>query len=156
MGRLLLGRSLLTLFLLHVLLYHDQVVILVRRHHHIVDFARDTEERQVVLRVQVTHQTPGGYGELGKSDGVLCRFRAFAHCGANDLRLVALLHLCLLHDDEALDALVLLDARNTILDFRLYRMQPQKLDCDLESSGKTYRHVLMIYFKLFLISITKV
>ena len=106
-----------------VALDDDQIVVFVRGDHHVVYFASHAQEGQVVLGVQVPDETPRGDGQLGQPDGVFRRFITLTHGRPDDLRLVSLLHLGLLHNDEALNTLVLLDASNTILDFRLKMIQ---------------------------------
>ena len=109
-------------------LHDDQVVIPIRRYHHVVDLAGDSQESQVILRVQVTHQTPGRYRELGETNGIGGGLLGLAHRRAHDLRLVAFLHLRLLDNDEAFDALVRFDSGDPLFDFTLcYNLKAVRL-----------------------------
>ena len=107
------------LLLIVVALHHDQIVVLVRGNHHIVDLAGDAKESQVVLGIKVANEASCRDGQFRQPDGVLRGLFTLAHRRSDNLWLVTLLHLSLLDDDEALDTLVLLDACDTILNFRL-------------------------------------
>ena len=117
---LLLLLLLLITFIVVVLLDHDQVVVAIRRYHHVVVSTRDTQERQIILRVQVTHKRASSYGQLTEANRVVGRFLVFTHGRTYDLRLVSLLHLCFLHDDQTFDALVGRNTCNSLLDLALY------------------------------------
>ena len=54
-GSLLLGLLLVLLFVLIVALDYDEVVVFVRRYHHVVYFASDSQESQIVLGVKITN-----------------------------------------------------------------------------------------------------
>ena len=114
-----LGLLLSVLLFIVVALHHDQIVVLVRGDHHVMDLAGDAEESQIVLGIQVANEASCRDGQFRQPDGVLRSLFTLTHRGSDNLWLVALLHLSLLDDDEALDTLVLLDARDTILNFRL-------------------------------------
>mmetsp|Transcript_9192 Transcript_9192/g.12532 ORF Transcript_9192/g.12532 Transcript_9192/m.12532 type:complete len:83 (-) Transcript_9192:73-321(-) len=77
----------------------DKVVVLIGGDHHVVDFASDTEEGEVVLGVEVADETASGYGQLGEAHGVGGGLCGLAHGRPDDLGLVALLHLSFLDDD---------------------------------------------------------
>ena len=121
MGCSCLGLLLCVLLFIVVALDDNKIVVLVRGDHHIVDFAGNTEEGQVILRVQITNEATSCDGQLRQPDGVLCGFFTFAHRRPDDLGLIALLHLGLLDNDEAFDTLVLLNAGNTIFNFGLQK-----------------------------------
>ena len=74
---LLLGRRCLRI--LFVALHDDQVVVPIRCYHHVVDFAGDSQEGQIVLRVEITDQTASRYRQLGQSDGVAGGLGGLAH-----------------------------------------------------------------------------
>ena len=114
---LLLSGGLLRVLL--VALHDYEVVVAIRCYHHVVDFASDSQKGQIVLRVEVAYQASGGYRQLGKAHGVPRSLRRFAHRRPYNLRLVALLHLCLFDDNQALDALMSLDSRDSLLNFTL-------------------------------------
>ena len=119
---LLLCSLLLGLLLgLVVTLDDDEVVVAVRSYHHIVDFAGHPQEGQIVLGVQVAHQTPSSYCQLRKPHRVLGCFFTLAHRGSYDLGglLAALLRLRFLDNNKALNTLVRLDPRDSVLDFAL-------------------------------------
>ena len=69
---LLLLLLLLLLFLGLVALDNNQEVVAVWGDHHVVNFARDSQESQIVLWVQIAHQTASGYRELTQAHCV-CR-----------------------------------------------------------------------------------
>ena len=98
---------------------HDQVEIAVRCYHHVVYFARHSEESQIILWIQISDQASGSYRKLTEAHGVSSSFGTFSHGGANNLGLVTFLHLGLFHDDQALNTFVLLDAGNSLLYFTL-------------------------------------
>ena len=117
---LLLSRRLFGVLL--VALHDDQVVVPIGRYHHIVDFACDAQEGQIVLRVQITNQAASRYRQLWQTHRVARCFWRFTHRRSHDLWLIALLHLRLLHNDQAFDALMSLDSGDSFLDFTLYRL----------------------------------
>ena len=110
-----------------VTLHDDQVVVPIGRYHHIVDFARDAQEGQIVLRVQITNQAASRYRQLWQTHRVARCFWRFTHRRSHDLWLIALLHLRLLHNDQALDALMSLDSGDSFLDFALYRSKKMRV-----------------------------
>ena len=127
---LLLSLLLVLLFVLIVALDYDQVVVFVRRYHHVVYFASHAQESEIVLGVEIADQTASGYRQLRQAHCVGGRLGRFAHGGAHNLGLVALLHLGLLDDDQALHALVLLDTRNSVLNFSLQKDRYQVSDLE--------------------------
>ena len=121
---LLLLLLLLLLFLsLFTALDHDQIVIAIRCYHHVIDFAGDSQESEIVLRIEVADQTSSSYRKLWQTNRVRCSLCRLSHCWAHNLWLVAFLHLCLFDNYKSFDARMLLNSGNSVLNFALYRCQ---------------------------------
>ena len=102
------------LSLQHLVLDHDEEQVLVGSDENLLSLAADAEERQVIERVNITHDRSGLLGELRDFLCVQLGRRlivAGAHGRLEEFTVFV-------DDKETLDALVALDALNALIDFR--------------------------------------